>query len=281
MIVKNNRLLTYAVISIIAFTLCIGHSNASEYENYYGITMTNQEYNTLINLGFSADEIYYMDLQTFEDNKDLNATLVSKTEKYYKTIYTGLDGRETSVEVTKEEYNNQGTITPRGTVTTEYRQVVSTLSQNGNKYRFKVSVAWRKMPSVKSYDIIGIGFDDPVYIDSSVYFNYYWCNSSGDCTTASDHYGKKQLSTGGTAVYKFPNYANSLSSALWYDVSKNTSNTITSLTMYGDYSHATTAVSVSNTSDHNITYDGILLGSSIYGYYDATPCAITTWGGSW
>lgn len=281
MAVKNNRLLAYAVISILAFTLGIGHSDASEYENYYGITMTNQEYNTLINLGFNANEIYYMDLQTFEDNKDLNATLVAKTEKYYKTIYTTLDGRETNVEITKEEYDNQGTIVPRGTVSTPYKDVVTTMSQNGDKYRYKVSVMWKNMPSTKSYDIIGIGFDDPVYINSSVYFNYYWCNSAGDCTTASNYYDKKKLSTGGTAVYKFPSTANSLSAALWYDVSKNTSNTIPTLTMYGDYSHATTAVNASNTSDHNITYNGILLGNSIYSYYDAIPCAITAWDVYW
>lgn len=281
MAVKNNRLLTYTVISILALTLGIGHSNASEYENYYGITMTNQEYNTLINLGFNANEIYYMDLQTFEDNKDLNATLVAETKKYYKTIYTGLDGRESTVEITKKEYDNQGTINPRNIVSTAYKEMVSTMSQNGDKYRFKVSVAWKQMPSVKSYDIIGIGFDDPVYINSSVYFNYYWCNSSGDCTTASDYYNKKKLSTGGTAVYKFPSQAHSLSATLWYDVSKNTTNTIPTLTMYGDYSHATTSVTASNTTNHNITYNGILLGGSIIGYYDEIPCSITAWGVNW
>lgn len=281
MAVKNNHILTYALITLFTFTLSIGNTNASEYKNYYGITMTNQEYNTLINLGFSSNEIYYMDLQTFEENKDSNATLVSKTEKYYKSIYNDLDGRTTSVEVTKEEYDNQGTITPRGTVSTEYKNVVSTLSQNGNKFRYKVSIAWKQMPSTKSYDIIGIGFRDDVYIDSSVYFNYYWCNSSGDCTTASDYYNKKKLSTGGSAVYKFPSSANSLSAALWYDVSKNTTNTITSLAMYGDYSHALSTVNVANVSDYNITYDGILLGSSLYSSYDAIPCAISTWSGSW
>ena len=281
MAVKNNRLFTYAVVSIFALALGVGHSKASEYENYYGITMTNQEYNTLINLGFNANEIYYMDLQTFEDNKDLNATLVAKTEKYYKTIYAGFDGRETSIEVTKEEYDNQGTVVSRGTLTTEYKHIVSTLSQNGDKFRYKVNISWRQMPSTKSYDIIGIGFDDPVYINSSVYFNYYWCNSSGDCTTASDYYTKKILSTGGTAVYKFPSAASSLSAALWYDVSKNTSNNITSLAMYGDYSHATSTVNASNTTDHNITYNGILLGNSIYSSYDATPCVVSTWNGNW
>lgn len=281
MAVKNNHLLTYVVISILAFTLGVGHSNASEYENYYGIKMTNQEYNTLINLGFNSDEIYYMDLQTFEENKDLNATLVAKTEKYYKTIYTGLDGKETNVEITKNEYDNQGTINSRGYVSTPYKDVVSAMSQNGDKYRFKVSIAWKNMPSTKSYDIIGIGFDDPVYINSSVYFNYYWCNSSGDCTTASDYYDKKKISTGGTAVYKFPSAANSLSAALWYDVSKNTSNTITTLTMHGDYSHATSSVSASNASNHTITYNGILLGNSIIGSYDELPCAITAWDVNW
>lgn len=255
--------------------------NASNYQNYFGIEMTNQEYNTLINLGFSEDEIYYMNDEIYLQNKDADATLVSKNTKYYKTIYTDLSGNPYNVEITKEEYENQPNINERATVNTEYKQMVSVLSQNGSKFRYKVTVGWKRMPSTRSYDIIGVGFDDDVYIDSSVYFNYYWCDINGDCILDASYNNKKSTDTGGAAVYKFPEEAVSLSATLYYDVSKNTSNTITYLEMCGDYSHATSNVSVGSISNYDIAITGIQLGSSIYNKYDAIPCAISTWSGSW
>ena len=223
-------------------------------------------------------------IKQYLENKDLDANLVSENVKYYKTIYTDLIGNPTSVEINEDEYNNQPSLSARGTVTTEYKQMVTTISQNGNKYRFKVSLSWRTLPSTRSYDIIGVGFDDDeydIYIDSSVYFNFYYCNSSGDCTLDASYYDKKKKSTGGAAVYKLPTSIVSLSATLYYDVSKNTSSTINSLKMYGDYSHATSSVSVGNVSDYDISMSGIELGSSLVAKYDAIPCAISTWSGSW
>lgn len=281
---SKKNLLTYGVIALLVLFVSVGQVNAAEYENYFGVEMTNEEYNTLLNLGFSNDEIYYMDETTYLENKDLDANLVSKDTKYYKTIYTDLIGNPTSVEITEDEYNNQPSLSARGTVTTEYKEMVTTLSQNGSKYRFKVSLGWRNLPSTRSYDIIGVGFDDDeydIYIDSSVYFNFHYCNSSGDCTLDASYYDKKKKSTGGAAVYKLPTSIVSLSATLYYDVSKNTSSTINSLKMYGDYSHATSSVSVGNVSDYDITRNGIELGSSLVAHYDAIPCAISTWSGSW
>lgn len=279
--VKKSNLFLYGLVSLFVFTLSIGQTKASNYENYYGIEMTNQEYNNLINLGFSSEEIYYMRQDTFLDNKDLNATLITKDDKYYKSIYTDLNGQSYSVEISKEEYDNQGTINPRGYVETEYKHMVTTLSQNGNRYRYKVSLTWNRMPSTRSYDIIGIGFDDPVYISSGVYFNYAYTNSNGVTITDSDYYDKKVTSTGGTTVYKVPSSAISLGAALWYDVSKNTSATITRLDMYGDYAHATTAINGTGYTNHDIGTYGIGLYSNIAGYYDAIPTAQSTWTGSW
>lgn len=278
---KKSNLFLYGLVSLFVFTLSIGQTKASYYENYFGIEMTNQEYNNLINLGFSSDEIYYMSEETFLDNKGLSATLVAKNEKYYKTVYTDLNGQSYSVEIPKEEYENQGTINARGTIQTEYKTMVTTIAQNGNRYRYKVSLVWRQMPQTRSYDIIGIGFDDPVYISSGVYFNYAHTNSSGETTTAADYYDKKVTSTGGTTVFKFPSSATALSAALWYDVSKNTSATITRLDMYGDYSHATTDISGTGYTNHDVGVYGIGLYSNIAGYYDAIPAAQSSWTGSW
>ena len=280
-VIKNNSIV-YGVIAIFVSVLCVSQVSAAEYENYFGIEMTNSEYNTLLNLGFTEDEIYYMNEETYLQNKDANANLVAKETKYYKTIYTDLAGNSYSTEITEDEYESQPMIDSRATVTTTYKQMVSMISQNGSKYRFKVTLAWRNMPSVKSYDIIGVGFDnDDIYIDSSICFNYHWCNSSGNCTTDSTYYNKKSKSTGGSAVYDLPNSPISLGATLYYDVAKSTSSTITSLRMCGDYSHATSNVTTTQAANHNITMNGLELGSGTIGYYDEIPCAISTWSGSW
>ena len=281
MLSKKRKIFAYGIIAVFVSIISMGQVNADVYENYYGIEITNNEYNTLINLGFSEEEIYYMTEDTYLENKDLDATLVAKNSKYYKTTYTDLDGYSYTTEITAEEYENQPTINARGVVSTAYKEMISTLSQNGNKFRYKVSLLWKNMPERRSFDIIGIGFDDPVFIDSSVYFNFHWCNSSGSCTTDSSYYNKKKTSTGGSAVYDLPDNAYSLTTTLYYDVSKNTSNTITNLTMYADYAHATSNVSQSSIGDYDITRNGIELWSSIGNKYDAIPCAESYWNGTW
>ena len=280
--IKKNQLYLYVLISIFTFTLFLGQASATEYINYYDITMTSQQYNNLLNLGFSEDEIYYMDEDTFELNKDVSSTLVATNEKFYKSIYTDLNGNSYSVEITKDEYENQGSMDSRGTVSTEYKTMVTTLSKLTNTFRYKVSLAWKKFPAVRSYDIMGIGFGDNVYISSSLYHGYNYCYSNGDCTTSTLYYYRQTTPTGGSVVYKLPSSTDirSLGSYLYYDVSKNTTSTITRLDMYGDYSHATTNVTSSIYSNHVINIGGIGLGSNS-GYYDAVPCAQSTWVGSW
>lgn len=278
--VKKRSIFLYGVVLVLCLVLSIGQVSATGYINYFGIAISNVEYNNLINLGFSEDEIYYMNEETYNENKDIVSTLVSKTSKYYKSVYTNLDGETYSTEITKEEYENQGTIEPRGTVTTEYKNMVSTMSQQSGTFRYKVTLAWRQMPSVRSYDVIGIGFEDDVYISSSVYFNYHYCISNGTCYTKTDYYNKKKLSTGGTAVYKFPSDARSMTAVLYYDVAKDTTGTISALDMCGDYAHAITSVSSSSYSNNSINLDGIYLGTAS-GYFDEIPCAVSTWYGSW
>lgn len=271
---KIKKYLLFIILGIISFSFEIENSSAQEYINYNGIHMNVKEYNTLLNLGFSDNQIYYMDKKTYLNNKDLDAKLISQTTRYYKTISTTY-GKSYDVEVTKEEYNNSKENNQiRGIVNTTYKRIISSIAQNGNKYRYTVTTSWKQMPSVHSYDIIGIGFDDDVYISSSVYFSYTYANSSGTYTTSTTYYNKKNTSTGGAAVYKIPDNIVSLSATLYYDVSKNTSNTINLLTICGDYAHATSNVPSSYISTYSIGISGISLGTLLGSYYDETPCAM-------
>ena len=277
---KITRYLLVLSLFIASFAVNTAKAHAMNYRNYYGVEMTHEEYFTLLNLGFSEDEIHYMTEETFEENKDLDATLLASTIKYYKTVYP-MYGNSYTVEVTENEYNSVSDIVPLSTVDTTYKRSVSTISKNSNKYRYKVSVTWKIMPSTRSYDIIGIGFDDDVYINSSVYFNYVYEDSAGNYTTSTQYYDRKSTSTGGSAVYLLPTSMVGLSANLYYDVSKDTTNTLTSLTMCGDYAHATSSVPVGNISNYSIGIGGINLGTSITSYYDSMPCAIAGLSVSW
>lgn len=278
---ETKRSKLYLLVAVCTFIILLGNVSAAEYINYYNISMTSQQYNNLLNLGFSENEIYYMSQETFDINKDIEGQLVAENNKYYKTIYTDLAGNPYTTEISEEEYNNQSSMDQRGTVTTEYKNMVTTISKLTNTFRYKVTLAWRRMPAVRSYDIIGIGFDDDVYISSPVYFSYTYCISDGSCTNSAQYYDRKKLSTGGSAVYKLPgSEAISLTSVLYYDVSKDTSSTITRLDMYGDYAHATSNVNSSQYLDYTINRYGISLGASV-SYYDTIQTAQSTWGGSW
>lgn len=271
----------YVLVVLFVFMIGMNYAKANAYENYYGININNEEYNNLIGLGFSEDEIYYMDLQTFEENKDLPGELVAQDVTYYKTVQPYY-GNSYTVELTEEEYNTESNIMTLGTVETQYKTMVTTLSKNGSKYRYKISLLWNNIPKVKSYDIIGIGFSDDVYINSSVNFYYYYCSSSSSCSTEYYYYNKKSTATGGTTVFKIPSSTSvSLSSVMYYDVSKDTTGTINSLEMCGDYAHATSSVPATNTSNHNISIGGIGFYNGLSGYYDTIPCAVSTWSGTW
>ena len=276
---RVNKCFVFILIGLISFFISIKPSSAQEYVNYNGIHITNSEYNTLLNLGFSEDQIYYMDEDTYNNNKDLDAKLITQTTRYYKNISPAY-GIGYDVEITENEYSNatQNKETfDKGFINTTYKTITSSISQNGNKYRYNVSTLWKSMPSTRSYDIIGIGYGELLSIyNSAIYFSYTYAYSGGTYTTSSTYYNKKSLSTGGAAVYKLPSGSTlaSLSANLYYDVVKATGSTITSLSICGDYAHATSNVSVNNVSDYSISIYGINLGTSLAGYYDATPCAM-------
>lgn len=281
---KKNHLIMYIFTTLFIYTLSIGVAHASNYINYRGISMTNEEYNNLINLGFTEDEIYYMGEEMFNQNKNIESTLEAVNEKYYKTIYTDLNGGNYSTELTEDEYNNQSSNNMRGYVETSYKKLVTTISRNSdNSFRYKASLNWKQFPVVRSYDIIGIGFEDNVHITSGVIFGYYYCDASGNCPESTAYYNKKNLSTGGSVVYKLPSGdIRGLGSVMYYDVEKNNSSeTITFLEMCGDYSHATANVSQSNIGNYTVNINGLQLYSSIAGYYDSIPCSSTEWGGTW
>ena len=284
---KAKRIISvFTFILLFACPLLVSASEADNfnYVNYYGITMTYDEYSTLMELGFNENEIYHMDLETFNANKDLDATLLVSESRYYKTVYPAY-GNSYTVEVSEEEYNNSGKQVLRGQQITPYKNIVTTISANGNKYRYKISVTWSQIPSVKKYDIIGIGYQDNVHIyNDIVYFGYFYSTPTNDYSS-TQYYDQKVTQLGSSTVYKIPENITltGLASVLYYDVVKDTgAGTLTSLWMCGDYAHATSnSVTSTLAAHHTISYGGIGLFSDNISLYDAIPCTYANAAVNW
>lgn len=165
--------------------------------------------------------------------------------------------------------------------TTAKKITTRIISSNNGKYRYKVDVEWKKMPSIRSYDIIGIGIDTNVIISTGVYFQKNYCLTSGACNSSTVA-ALKSTRTGGAASFSLPKDSlKSLNAYLYFDISKNTSSAITQLNAYGDYAHATKQISENNAQNYSITRSGIILNDSIKDYYDSISYAKAIWTGNW
>jgi hypothetical protein len=123
---------------------------------------------------------------------------------------------------------------------------------------------------------------DSVYISSNnPYFNFVYTDNDGT-HSSTVYYDKKKTANGGSAVYKMPSNVLGLAVNLYFDVMKNTNDTLTSLTFCGDYAHALYSVTTTQAANHVVNSGGIDFDDDVFGYYDETPCCYGTIAGiSW
>lgn len=260
-------------------------------ENYYGISMSEEEYNNLLELGFTEEEIYYMEEEEFNNNKNIEGNLEATTEKYFVNIIrydsTGKIISNNDMEVTEDDYDGNGImlLSYDGYVETTYKKMVVTIAAASSKYRYKVTLTWKNMPKVRSYDIIGIGFDAGVYNAGGSYvFNQTSCVST-NCTNTNTVNSETIDSLSGLGVsFKLPTSTSltTLRSYFYFDVSKlSSSGTITEMYAYGDYSHATSTVSSGAANGFYVNQAGIVLSNNIVDSYDSISEATAYWNGTW
>ncbi|MBQ7789713.1 MAG: hypothetical protein IJ399_00465 [Bacilli bacterium] len=207
--------------------------------------------------------------------------------KYYKTVtynnfISTFYNNSITTEITEEEYNNADTSQSKSaTVETTYKKLTSSIAANGSNYRYKAELIWKIIPSVRSYDIIGIGFYQNVKVkNNNLYFNQEYCLSSGSCYNSSINYPQIFSNGAGTSFALPSGSLSSLKETLYFDVEKNTSATITSQLAASDYSHATSTISLANSKKYSVNANGISL-NGVSSYYDNINAAKAYWSGSW
>lgn len=274
--------------------LLLGFKNVSALEediyitNSKGVDITEERFLELMDAGYTLNDIYNMDLETY-NNADTSNDDITASIKYYKTTTTTRYGNTNieTVEVTEEEYNNSEEyntmIRAEGEVNTTYKKLYASINPSTShpgKMTYRVYMHWKTMPVVRSNDIISMGYDSSVVSKSyGPYFtNLYTVN--GYTYTSSSAY-IKEFSNGVGAVFDLHDTATTLNQELTFEVNKAIS-TVTEQEGAGDYSHAIETVSGS-TANNNYSCStlGITLYSAINSKYDAMSEADVYWTGTW
>ena len=224
---------------------------------------------------------------------------LAETKKYIKTVTT-IDAAalyaynsntvnwtsSNSYEITEEEYNeakDRGLVlVGSAAVETTYKVMTTAIWDIGGAYQFVNLLHWKIMPSVRSYDIIGVSHYSEIYALTTPYFQEYYCYTGGSCSTSNAHYPRNET-YGDSSVFALnTGNINYLDISIWYNVGKtNPSSTITTLYAAGDYAHATSYISSSTASNYTMSVGGINLDSSISGYYDSISSAYIYAGVNW
>ena len=268
--------------------------------NNYGICISDSEYNNLLNMGFYDFEIMNMNQEIYDANKNESGQVVSTETTYVKDTYRYVNGKTyvTTQNVTEEEYNNilplctnekakSGIVlmgVSGGVTETTGKKMTTTIIEQSNNLRYKVTLNWKNVPKVRSYDVIGVGLDkEKVYASGNRTFSQTYCVTAMSCSSSSTAKIKNQI-TGVGASFKLPsgNFV-FMSSYLYYDVSKkNSGTTLKSLYAYGDYAHAVKTID-GTVADNNyaVGSGGINIYSTINSYYDEIPHADAHWTGNW
>ena len=211
--------------------------------------------------------------------------VIASNTKFYKTIIYNNEvmlnninnSNSITTEISEDEYNNANDFFEKNNfVETNYKKLTSSIIKNGKKYRFKAELTWKNIPKIRSNDIIGIGYENIVKISGRTYFVQSYCLNNGKCYNSSVNSSQNFSNGVGTSFLIPTGDIKSLKQIFYFDVVKNTSSVINLLKVSADYSHATTAISLTNSKKFTVNLNGIKLNNSIKSYYDEINAATTT-----
>lgn len=180
---KKFLIINFLIVSFFASTYT---THAKELINANGIKINEQEYNNLISMAFSDEDIYLMSEEEFNNNKDkigiktISNTSYIKTEAIIdKKLYnTNNINDETKIiykdyylteEEMKQELLNDSTlkynINSSSVIETTYKKLkasITTYKTDGGwiNYRSRADLEWLKMPKVTSEDKIRVHVTD-------------------------------------------------------------------------------------------------------------------------
>ena len=139
-------------------TLSIGMASAK--------AITDYDYNRLRNV-FSDAHISVMSEEEKEKYLTFDLENTQRTENYYKGTSNYNNDSYTWTQISKEEYERPSVAPASVTYSENYKKITLSSVFGGSTYLFSASAEWKYMPTVRSYDVIGMRFNNvAMYTDS-------------------------------------------------------------------------------------------------------------------
>lgn len=299
----NKRIIKFLGLFSFAFVLTIRlSSNVFAYTNTYytnskGVAFTEEQYSNLTRLGFTAEEIDGITQELYDSYGEINDVIVDKTTtKYFRE--TTVNNSTYVEEISERDYENEipslSLVSSRAGSTheTNYKKLTLTSYQvdvTKPTERFVVSdLTWKKLPSVRSFDIYAARVSSNGYIVNGTQFGSMTATATkfnGDCTPIGSQDYTSTYSSGdgawntasGTFGYSGIGFTSELKRVPYVclnDFGMNNASvsaysarlsfkSYTGTTVYASYQHASTSVSY-NSVYRAYSFSNSGLGNVIY-----------------
>lgn len=234
--------------------------------------------------------------EVINDDIELIDEVVAENSKYYRIIINKNNselmclagfGESSSimVEITEEEYLNSAELAaPNESASVENGtlKLTSKISKyTSDSYKYEAILEWKLIPSMRSYDILGVGYYASVKQWGTVDLTQEYCTSDDYCGETYSYY-QYTGANGSAAMFYLPSGSlKSLKQSLRVIVEKNTTATIIEQLCKASFAHATKSVTYSQAKDFIVDSGGIKLGDSIFYSYGTTANVNATWHGTW
>ena len=288
---RNNKFLKTIVTIIASITLFVPFVSADEtyYTNMNGATLNKEQYDRLVK-EFGYNTVATMSVSQIESVKDVtdfHTKTISKnirTEYYYNRAGELIDS--VSYEISDEEMEKGFTegITTYSLlgngVQKDYSDRVLTMTgRSTNPKIITITNTWKKIPSVKSVDVIalrpgGVNGTVAIFNINSGYSGYQLHDGElQNYPVGDDNYNIDESFNGSGGVGLSQNIYNSTTTSLENSLTVSFACAKYQFLVYGTYAHAIKYISLENSKKYSIHYSGfgsvILFNSSVKSYYES------------
>lgn len=241
----------------IILVLCPIFTNAKNIFNNNGVVISEDEYNNFTKI-HTHDYIMNLDDAKYEHLKELDFSTLKTDVKYFETSYNPSLKLYSTKEITEEEYNSEPLRISGGDYHETTSKKLAMAIVNGTAWVYvTLDLAWKKIPSTRSFDVIGFYADGMSPRNGSQY---------GDQTYfINGQYNKIEYSWNGTNIKRFNNgYGismnlvnnsglQSLHCSTWADMYVNSNHG----SLFGSYQHAVTNLSLANSKNYTLGSGGL------------------------
>lgn len=253
--------------------------NADSYTTAKGLELSEEEYNNF-SLIYPDTFIENMSEEHYNRISSMNIDFSTATKiiKYYKTDYNNVTGEVINTEVTETEYNNATPASQDRSLVyeTSYKKLVLSLSKTTTASAYaSVDLFWKIMPSVRSFDVIGMRLSNLSVINGTQSgFQFY--TSGGTQQSVYYHFNGTNINNLYNGFGISMNLVDASVTFLECFVDANLSIDGYPASVYGSYQHATSNITLAKSQSYTLGAGGlgsvfIFNPASYYNYFDQMP----------